>query len=114
MASVMESDTLAANKYTKHSRTRKKKVLSGLKRLKDTPTRHQMDMKLLQTLPTRCPAKVVSESVIVISIVLPLRLQPSKAYSVWSSPAMRDGCTKLAMEILNILNQSFSITQTSG
>jgi hypothetical protein len=75
---------------------------------------HNRDMKFVKTLLSKLTAKVVSESSIVISIASSSRLRPSKANSLWSSPAMRDGCTELLVENFSILNHLMGTWQTSG
>ena len=75
---------------------------------------HQRDILFIETLLSKLTAKVVSESLIVISIASNSRLRPCKAHSLWFSPAMRDGCTKLQVETLSILNHLMSTAKTSG
>jgi hypothetical protein len=73
-----------------------------------------MDMLFLtKILPTRSLAKVVSESLSVIKMASKSRLRPSKANIVLYSPAMRDGCTELRAEILNIVKKSLTTCKRS-
>ena len=88
--------------------------LPGENGLKDKPTRHQTDILFMQTQPTRRPAKVVSESLAAMRIASTTRLRPSKGNLVWTSPAMRNGCKKLPVESLSIVNQCISTRKIYG
>jgi hypothetical protein len=78
------------------------------------PIRQKLAILFMQILNARSPAKVVSKSLIVLSIASTTRLLPFKASTPSTSPAMRDGCTNLTQASFIFLKVSLNAVKRSG